>query len=233
MRLFVLAALLAASTSWAQQATPQPPQPLSTSEAQSATPAQNGTLTLPAGTRIPLTLASPITYKARPGDPVRATVAFPVTLGTQLAIPAGAYMEGSIAKLTKRIRPSVQIHFTSLVYANGYTVPINGTNIEAKVIGPAANPAGVSAFAPGDSPNYAFAAQTGPMPPPLPPQPSHVGVIVGFVVAAVVAIVTTILLARHRGRSNGVLFDTGWQLDMVLQNPLVLNEARAAAATAP
>jgi hypothetical protein len=190
-------------------------------------------VTVPVGTRIPLTLDSPITSKARAGDAVRAVVAFPVTVGTQLAIPVGAYVEGVIDKITKRGRPSLQMRFTSIVYPNGYTVAVNGANIEARVIGPAENSTKASAFTAGGAPNYALAAQsTGPMPPSLPPAPSHVGAIVGFAVASAVAVVVGILLVHHHGGGDGVLLDTGWQFDMVLQSSLTVDGVKAVVSSA-
>jgi len=230
MRALVLAGFLVASTCWAQQPVTNPQQPPFPSQAQAPSQANPETITVPVETRIPLTLASPITGKMHPGDAVRATVAFPVTVGTTVAIPAGAYVEGTLAKINKRGRPSVQIHFTTIVFANGYTVPINGANTEARLVSPPPDSAATSAFASGTPLNYAPAAaqSTGLTPPPSPSQPSHLGAIVGFVVASVAAVVVTILLIHHHGAGNGVLFDTGWQFDMVLQTPLIVNAASAA-----
>ncbi len=229
MRLLALAILLAASTCSAQQAETIPSQSPAASPTQAASQVNPEAITISAGTRIPLTLASPITSKTRPGDAVRAVVAFPVTVGTLVAIPAGTYVQGTVAKISKRGRPSVQMRFTDIVYANGYTVPVNGANIQARLAGPPANAAEGSAFASGATPNYALAAQsTGPMPPPLPPMPSHVGAIVGIAVASVATVVVTILIAHHHGGGNGVLFDTGWQFDMVLQSSLTVDGAKAA-----
>src|ERR1700685_4253622 len=50
---------------------------------------------LASGTKIPLTLKQGITTKsARPGDPVYAQTAFPITADNQIAIPAGTYVQG-------------------------------------------------------------------------------------------------------------------------------------------
>jgi hypothetical protein len=124
-----LAALLVAPNCRPQQPA-GPPQSASGPSAQSA-PAANQTITIPTGTRIALKLVSQITSKSRSGDTVRAITAFPVSVGTQTAIPVGTYVEGTIQKLNKRAR-DVQIQFTRLVYANGYTVTMNGENLEAK-----------------------------------------------------------------------------------------------------
>lgn len=123
------AALFVPSNCWAQQPADSP-QSAPQASAQSA-PVTNQTITIPADTRISLKLVSQITTKSRPGDTVRAITAFPVSAGTQTAIPVGTYVEGIIQKLNKR-KPSVQIQFTRLLYANGYTVTMNGENLEAK-----------------------------------------------------------------------------------------------------
>jgi hypothetical protein len=47
------------------------------------------------------------------------------------------------------------------------------------------------------------------------------------------AIVTMILFGRGHGGGNGVLLDTGWQFEMVLQSPVSVNAASIAAAVAP
>ncbi len=92
----------------------------------------NGTITLPAGTKVPLALNSPISTKsARPGDPVYAHTTFPVVLNDRVAIPAGTYVQGVISsvKRASRVkgRAEVLMHFTSLVFPNGYTVTLPGS----------------------------------------------------------------------------------------------------------
>jgi hypothetical protein len=238
MRTFVLVGLLAATACWAQESTPNPQQPPSQNEAQTQAPApaQDPTITVPAGTRIPLALASPVTYKAaRPGTAIRATTAFPVTVGTQLAIPAGTYVEGVIDQATRRSRygPSMQVHFTRLVYSNGYSVAIEAITTQAKATSPAPSSPEAAAMSSETDGIYAFSGQQSPTPPPLPPLPHpgpSVGVVVGAAVgAAAVGILTIVMLGHHNG-SNFVLFDTGWQFQMVLQNPLTVDAASAAAA---
>src|ERR1700761_4618095 len=59
--------------------------------------AGTGTIDVPAGMKIPLNLVTQIMSKStKPGDAVRAVVAFPVTVGSRLAIPAGTYVEGRL-----------------------------------------------------------------------------------------------------------------------------------------
>ena len=56
------------------------------------------TITLAAGTKVPLALNSPISTKtARAGDPVYAHTTFPVVLNEHVAIPAGTYVQGVIS----------------------------------------------------------------------------------------------------------------------------------------
>jgi len=100
MRILVLVALLVTSTCWAQEPASNPQQPPSQAQALPPAASQKQTIVIPAGTRIPAQLASPVTTKlGRPGDSVRAVTTFPVTVDTELAIPAGSYIEGVIDKI--------------------------------------------------------------------------------------------------------------------------------------
>ena len=205
-------------------------------------------------------LTSPINSKSRPGDPVRASIAFPVTVDTQMAIPVGTYAEGVIEKISKH-GPTVQMHFTRVVYSNGYTVSLDAINALAQVRKPVEISTPISASANVNvaaSDLTAFETASGPMPdataftsendaapdpamnlqqqpPPTQPAPlPHVGpstgLIVGIAVASAAAIVATILIGHHHGGSNYVLFDTSWQFDLVLQSPLTLDATKVAAA---
>ncbi|MGH9761152.1 MAG: hypothetical protein ACREAC_09940, partial [Blastocatellia bacterium] len=181
MRLLAMVGLLIGAACWAQEPTPNPPQPLPQVQALGSTATAKGTITLPAGTRIPATLASQITTKSRPGDAVRAVTSFPVTVNTQVAIPAGAYLEGVIDKVNKR-GPSVEMHFTRILYANGYTVTVDANNMVAKEIDPDEGFPEAVAFADEDAPHYALAAlqfPEPPQPPPLPPLPPMPGPRIG------------------------------------------------------
>lgn len=208
-------------------ASPQTPVP----QDQAQTPAEkNQTVTVAAGTRIPLSLSSPITNKgARPGAPVRAVTGFPVAVGTQLAIPPGAYVDGVIDQVNKsgRSGPTVEMHFTRLIFPNGYTVSLDGKNLQAKVLSTDPAPE-ASILQTTDGPVMAFAGQQTPPPlPPLPHSGPSTGLIVGGVVAtAAVGILAFVFAGHHRG--NGVLFDSGWQFDIALQTPLVIDLGSAA-----
>src|ERR1035438_2159679 len=90
------------------------------------------TLTIPAGTRIPLSLKQAISTKtAKDGDPVYAETAFPYVVNDRVVIPAGTYIQGRIERAQRgghvKGRAEVLIHFTSMIYPNGYTVMLGGS----------------------------------------------------------------------------------------------------------
>ncbi len=103
------------------------------SAAQGAEKAKNtDTITIPAGAQIPLRLTQPISTKtAREGDPVYASTSFPFVINNQIVVPAGTYVQGRISSVKRgghmHGRAEVLMHFTSLIYPNGYTVMLPGS----------------------------------------------------------------------------------------------------------
>ena len=100
----------------------------------STPPAQSdrNTVTIPAGTQIPLSLKQAISTKtARDGDPVYAETAFPFVMNDRTVVPAGTYIQGRIERVQRgghvRGRAQVLIHFTSMIYPSGYTVMLGGS----------------------------------------------------------------------------------------------------------
>ena len=94
-------------------------------------PGTGNAATVPAGTKIPVALKQAISTKsAREGDVVYAETTFPFVQDGKVLIPAGTYLQGQIVHSQRpgRVhgRAEVLIHFTSLVYPNGYTVPLPG-----------------------------------------------------------------------------------------------------------
>lgn len=236
MRKLALLGLFVVSACWAQEPTPNSQQQPSQVQAPAPVASQQQTITIPAGTRIPLALASPITSKStRPGSPVRAVTTFPVTVGNQMAIPVGTYVEGVIDKATKggSSGPGLLMHFTRILYANGYSVPVDADNTQARALNPKAGSPGASAFAGESEANYARAAQQlsalSPPPNPGPNIGKMAGIAFGVTAAAIIAIA---ILGHRQGGGNRVLFDTGWQFEMVLQSPLSVDAASVAAAVA-
>ena len=92
-----------------------------------AAQANPNAVVIPAGAKIPLTLAQAISTKnAREGDAVYAQTVFPFVLNDRILVPAGTYVQGKIlhtehAGRSKK-RASILIHFTTLIYPSGYTI---------------------------------------------------------------------------------------------------------------
>ena len=89
-------------------------------------------ITIPAGTRIPIALKNTISTKANhEGDPIYAQSTFPVVINEKIVIPEGTYVQGKISSIKPaghiKGRAEVLVHFTSLIYPNGYTVLLPGS----------------------------------------------------------------------------------------------------------
>jgi type IV secretion system protein VirB10 len=89
-------------------------------------------ITIPAGTKIPLSLKQAISTKnAREGDAVYAETAFPFVMDNRLIVPAGSFIQGKIAHVERaghgKGRAEILMHFTSMIYPSGYTVMLPGS----------------------------------------------------------------------------------------------------------
>jgi Bacterial conjugation TrbI-like protein len=228
MRLLLIVVLLTATTCVAQEPT---------MEVRQAAPPEleKHTLTIPAGTRVPLTLTSPMRARAtKKGDSVRAVTTFPVTAGQQVAIPAGTYVEGVIDKMIKRGptgSTGLEMHFTRIVFPNGYNVPLENATAVAKAGSTGANIQESAASGSSSATANAEGFQQPPTPPPLPRVGPSPGVVAGTVLGVGAAVtVVAILLGRHR--AGDIVFDSGYQFEMVLETSLVLDADRVADAMA-
>ena len=101
-------------------------------------------ITVPAGTKVELVVTRPEwAQSAKDGDTVYAQTSFPTVAGNGMAIPAGTYVEGTIESVTRPTRKfdraEIQVLFTKIVFANGYTVELPGATSGMQA--PAANPA--------------------------------------------------------------------------------------------
>src|SRR5690349_3563897 len=111
-----------------QQAPPPPDAPLAKQEAPQE-PAQNPSLiTLPPGTQLALILTHPIDSKAtHRGDTVFAETTSPVFADNQVAIPAGAFVQGKVEKLTRHgSRAELLMQSLSVALPDGSVVNIKG-----------------------------------------------------------------------------------------------------------
>src|SRR5262249_40434383 len=83
-------------------------------------------LTVPSGTRILMALVRPVSTKStKPGDPVYLQTTFPVTAGDKFLIPAGTFLEGTLAGFQRhKGRLELQMQSAALVFSNGYKVDL-------------------------------------------------------------------------------------------------------------
>jgi len=94
-------------------------------------PVLSSPIQIPTGTKIALVITRPVwALSAKAGDPLYAQVSFPSVAGNQVAIPAGTYVQGIIENVTRPTRRSnragIEVLFTKIVFANGYTVVLPG-----------------------------------------------------------------------------------------------------------
>jgi|SRR5271156_3899806 len=135
----ILIVPLIAGVAFAQTAdSPKPDAAASSAPTAAATPTQTSpapdpnTLTIPAGTKIPLSLKQAISTKnAREGDAVYAETVFPYVADSRIIVPAGSYIQGNIAHVERaghgHGRAEILLHFTSIIYPSGYTVMLPGS----------------------------------------------------------------------------------------------------------
>lgn len=101
------------------------------STAQTSPQTGQNTLVVPAGTKIPLTLKSPLSTKtAKPGDTVYLSSDFPVIIGARVVIPAGVFVQGYIDGLQRggkvKGRAQLMMHFVSMAFPNGVVIALPG-----------------------------------------------------------------------------------------------------------
>jgi type IV secretion system protein VirB10 len=94
--------------------------------------ADSNVVTIPAGSKIPLSLKQAISTKnAREGDAVYAETAFPFVIDSRVIVPAGSYIQGRISHVERggrlKGRAEILMHFTSMIYPSGYTVMLPGS----------------------------------------------------------------------------------------------------------
>ena len=117
----------------------QPSSPSSSAEGPSPS------VTLPSGAKIELAVIRPVwALSAKAGEPLYAQVSFPAIVGDRVAIPAGAYVQGTIEDVTRPTRKSsraeIDALFTKIIFANGYTLELPGASAPAAASGAPAAP---------------------------------------------------------------------------------------------
>ena len=212
------------------QGQPQAQPPITAPQGYPAQPGQPAFM-LPPGTKLPLGLLRPLKLKA--GRDIYLQITFPVTVGNQMVIPPGTYIQGVVEKIIRKDRRRERLEFevrsANMIFLNGYTVPITGTvNIattNAALQAPSRNGNG--------QPAAAMAAVGGVAPPALPPLPPLPDIgktartaMIAIGVVGAVAVTTAVVLAA---RSDPYV-EVGTPLEIVLPAPVFLDAGRVLAA---
>jgi len=225
MKALVMVILLAALGCYAQGPGAVPtPSPTETQTENKGIP-EKPIVTVPPGTEVLLSLVRPVsTRTTKAGDKVYLQTTAPVLVGGKLAIPAGTFLEGTLDKAVHASwasrRGEIHLRLASLVFGNGYTVSVAGkldltTNLEesTSTYGDAGNAAPI-ALASGSLGGAGIGALAN----------GAKGAAVGGIAGGVAGAVISLALALHHG---GVFMDIGTPVDLILNNPLDVEQGRA------
>lgn len=201
------------------------------------------TYTVPAGTKVLLQLRSSVnTRSAQPGDGVYLVSAFPVVVGNRVMIPSGVYVQGMVDRVERaghvKGKAQLDMHFTSIIFPNGSVVEIPGLvdsvpgakKQEVKKDGEGTieqdsdktrNMGKVAAVA---IPTGATVGSIGGLESGHPVAGGLYGIGAGLAAAGIVSLFT---------RCADVNIEAGTQIEMILQRPLILEEANLAGVGAP
>jgi type IV secretion system protein VirB10 len=204
---------------------------------------QDKTFTVPAGTKVLLQLRSAINTKsAKPGDGVYLASTFPVVVGNRVMIPVGVYVQGVIDRVERaghvKGRAQLDMHFTSIIFPNGSVAEIpvvvdalpgaRKQTVKGDEEGTiqqdgdkTRNAGEVAKIA---VPTGATVGAIGGLGAGHPLAGGLAGVGAGLAAAGIVSLFT---------RGADVNIDTGTQVEMMLQRPLVLEDQNLAAAGSP
>jgi len=201
------------------------------------------TYTVPAGTRVLLQLRSGVnTRSAKPGDGVYLASTFPVVVGNRVMIPAGVYVQGVVDRVARagRVKGKSQLdmHFTSIIFPNGTVVEIpglvnslpgakkqtvkdNGEGTVEQNGDKGRNAAKVAEIA---IPTGGSVGSIGGYGSGHPVEGGLIGIGAGLAAVGIATLFT---------RGADVNIESGTQVEMVLQRPLLLEEANLNGVNAP
>ena len=202
----------------------------------SASETGSKTFTVPSGTKILLSLKSEIsTRAAMPGDSAYFVSDFPVVENGAVVLPAGMYVKGYIDHVQRpgkvKGRAQLQMHFGSIIFPNGVEIALPGSldkvpgssgaqvknsegtveqgssvaNDAKQITGTTLVGAGVGSLAGGGTGNAGMGAG------------------IGAGAGAAIGVLTTLLT-----RGNDIVFSPGTTVEMVLNRPLVIQQAQLA-----
>jgi type IV secretion system protein VirB10 len=214
-----------------------------TSTAAEPSGTQKKTYTVPAGTRVLLQIRSAINTKsAKSGDGVYLASTFPVVVGNRVMIPAGVYVQGVVDRVERaghvKGRAQLDLHFTSIIFPNGSVVEIPGLVDSlpgAKKQSVKDNGEGTIEQAGDKGRNAGEVAKIGV------PTGGTVGAIGGLGsghplaggIAGIGAGLAAAGLVSLFTRGADVNIESGTQVEMMLQRPLILEDANLSGVGAP
>ena len=191
-----------------------------------------GTVVVPAGTKLPVVLKHAINTKsAQPGDNIYCETNFPVVQNDRILIPAGTYVQGSITSVKRpgrlKGRAEVLMHFNTMIYPNGYTVSIPGAldqvpGADSSHVKDKEGTVQADSSKGKDAATIAGTGATGAVIGAAASGGKGAGI--GAAVGGLTGLAITMLT-----RGNDVRLEQGTTVEMVLQRPLVLEEARLGA----
>ena len=197
---------------------------------------------VPAGTKVLLQLRSAVNTKsAKVGDGVYLISEFPVVVGNRVMVPAGVYVQGMVDRVERagRVKGSSQIdmHFTSIIFPNGSVVEIPGmvNSIPGADKQSVKNDGeGTIEQAPDKTRNMGTVAKVAI------PTGATIGTIAGHEaghalgggLAGLGAGLAAAGIASIFTRGADVNIASGTQVEMILQRPLLLEEANLATSKA-
>ena len=206
-------------------------------------PPAKKTYTVPAGTKVLLQLRSAINTKsAKPGDGVYLSSTFPVVVGNRVMIPAGVYVQGVVDRVVRAGRAKgksqLDMHFTSIIFPNGSVVEIPGLvnslpgarkqsvkdDGEGTIEQDADRSRNAGKVAEVAIPTGGSVGSIGGLGAGHPVEGGLIGIGAGVAAAGLASLFT---------RGADVNIESGTQLEMVLQRPLVLEEENLAGVNSP
>ena len=224
--------LLGAATLVAQEAAPasQPAKQESTKEQAKEQEAKEALITLPTGTKVLLMMKNSVSSRnARPGDGVYLETSFPVVSDGRVVIPAGTFVQGVVdsVKRSGRVkgRAEILLHFTTLIYPNGYTVSLpaaleSADSADTQKVKDKEGTVQAEGQKGKDAATIATSAGTGGLIGGL-SRGSLKGAAVGGGIGAAVGVITTLFT-----RGDEVRLENGSSVEMVLTRPVELDGSR-------
>ena len=234
--LLFVAACMAQDQTPVQSPLPSAPDPQVSTQTQETRPSL---ATIPAGTRFPLVLTNPVSSNTtHRGDEIHAQTTAPVTVGDQVIIPAGVFVQGKVDRLRRDgDRGEMLMQSVSVIFPDGYVASIAGPiNIQsdeytawltpgtgAKVAAIIAPIAGVGiGTAIGSA---AHTTQSTTLDGTTLTSSSAKGIAIGGGVGLGVGALTAILILTH---SHQFFIDVGSPMQMILPQPLTITQNQAA-----